>query len=269
MSFSDGDGPVTSDSLVEPVPGSPAAVARLDSETALVVADYHAGIEIGLRYERGVELDSNAAVRRTRLQGLLDRVGPDRLVVLGDLIHRIGEPDGAEAEELDDLLASLPRVPITLVAGNHDGGLAARFEDDERVTVEPTDGVRLGRVGFVHGHTWPSRAVVESDVICVGHEHPAVRLADSVGGGRKERAWLRGPLQPAPFAAHLGVDVADLDWRKPEIVVFPAFNGRSGGTWVNVDGQGFLSPFLPDALVEAETEAYLLDGTRLGPFRSV
>jgi hypothetical protein len=38
---------------------------------------------------------------------------------------------------------------------------------------------------------------------------------------------------------------------------------------VNVDGQGFLSPFLPDALVEAETEAYLLDGTRLGPFRSV
>jgi hypothetical protein len=38
---------------------------------------------------------------------------------------------------------------------------------------------------------------------------------------------------------------------------------------VNVEGQGFLAPFLPDALVEEATEAYLLDGTRLGPYRSV
>jgi len=52
-------------------------------------------------------------------------------------------------------------------------------------------------------------------------------------------------------------------------VVFPAFNGRSGGTWVNVEGQGFLAPFLPAALVGDRTDAYLLDGTRLGPYRSV
>ncbi len=49
----------------------------------------------------------------------------------------------------------------------------------------------------------------------------------------------------------------------PDIVVFPAFNDTSGGTWVNVPGQGFLSPFLPGGL--ADGEAYLLDGTRLGP----
>ncbi|WP_049985432.1 metallophosphoesterase [Halobellus rufus] len=261
-----------SGSLVEPVPGEPAAVARLDGERALVVADYHAGIERGLRYERGVELESNAAVRRVRLLGLLDRVAPDRLVVLGDLGHRIGGTDGPEGDELDELLeAVLERVPVTLVAGNHDGGIAERFEPEypDRFVVTERDGVRLGRVGFVHGHTWPAREVIESDVICVGHEHPAVRLEDSVGGGRKERAWLRGPLRPEPFAEHLGVDVADLDWRDPELVVVPAFNDRSGGTWINVEGQGFLAPFLPAALVEEEAEAYLLDGTRLGPYRSV
>ena len=258
--------------LVEPIPGEPAAVARLGGERALVVADYHAGIEAGLRYERGVELESNAAVRRVRLLGLLDRVAPDRLVVLGDLGHRIGGSNDAEAEELDELLeALLDRAPVTLVRGNHDTGVPARFEsiDGDRLRITDSGGSRLGRVGFAHGHTWPAREVVESDVVCVGHEHPAVRLEDSVGGGRKERAWLRGPLRPEPFAEHLGVDVADLDWRDPEIVVFPAFNDRSGGTWVNVDGQGFLSPFLPDALVEEETEAFLLDGTRLGPYRSV
>ncbi|WP_336022372.1 metallophosphoesterase [Halobellus sp. LT62] len=259
-------------SLVEPVPGEPAAVARVGGERALVVADYHAGIERGLRYERGVELESNAAVRRVRLLGLLDRVDPDRLVALGDLGHRIGGADGAEGDELDELLeAVLERVPVTLVAGNHDGGIAERFEPEypDRFVVTGRDGVRLGRIGFVHGHTWPAREVVESDVVCVGHEHPAVRLEDSVGGGRKERAWLRGPLRPEPFAEQLGVDVADLDWRDPEVVVFPAFNDRSGGTWVNVEGQGFLAPFLPQALVEERADAYLLDGTRLGPYRSV
>ena len=261
-----------SEPLVEPVPGEPAAIARLDGERALVVADYHAGIERGLRYERGVELDSNAAVRRVRLLGLLDRVDPDRLVVLGDLGHRIGGADGAEGDELDDVLeAVLERVPVTLVAGNHDGGIAERFDPEypDRFVVTDPAGVRLGRVGFVHGHTWPAREVVESDVVCVGHEHPAVRLEDSVGGGRKERAWLRGPLRPEPFAEHFETDVADLDWREPEIVIFPAFNDRSGGTWVNIEGQGFLAPFLPQALVDERADAYLLDGTRLGPYRSV
>ncbi|RLM59386.1 phosphoesterase [Halobellus sp. Atlit-31R] len=264
--------------LVEPVPGAPAAVARVAGDRALVVADYHAGIEAGLRYERGVELDSNAAVRRVRLLGLLDRVDPDRLVVLGDLGHRIGNPDGEEADELDELLtAVLDRVPVTLVRGNHDGGIAERFTsgdapegvDGVRLDVTDSGGVRLGRVGFVHGHTWPAEEVLGSDVVCMGHEHPAVRLEDSVGGGRKERAWLRGPLRPEPFAEQLDVDVAALDWRDPELVVVPAFNDRSGGTWMNVAGQGFLAPFLPDALVDADADAYLLDGTRLGPYRSV
>ncbi len=261
------------DSLVEPLPGDPAAVARIggdSGETALVVADYHAGIEAGLRYERGVELDSNADLRRIRLLGLLDRTDADRVVVLGDLGHRVGGADGAEAEELADLLGSLlDRVPVTLVPGNHDAGVGDRFGDDDRFTVAEGTGTRLGRVGFVHGHTWPSREALAGDVVCIGHEHPAVRLADDVGGGRKERAWLRGPLRPEPFADHLEVDAAELEWHDPDLVVVPAFNDRSGGTRVNVEGQGFLAPFLPAALVGDRTEAYLLDGTRLGPYRSV
>jgi hypothetical protein len=256
--------------IVEPVPGDPAAVARLGpeaaDETALVVADYHAGIEAGLRYERGVELDSDADVRLARLTRLLDETAPDRLVVLGDLGHRIGNPRGDETDELETFVERVTaRVPVTLVRGNHDGGIAEAFGD--RIEVTDAPGVRLGRVGFVHGHTWPSREVVESDVVCAAHEHPAVRLEDSVGGGRKERAWLRGPMNPDPFAEQLGLDATDLDWKAPELVVFPAFNDRSGGTWVNVEGQGFLSPFLPAGVFDAD--AYLLDGTRLGPYRSV
>jgi hypothetical protein len=251
---------------VEPVPNAPAATVDLGGESALAIADFHAGIEAALRWERGVELASSADERRERLLALLDRTDPDRLVVLGDLAHRIGEPGSAEATELDGLLEAVTeRVPMTLVAGNHDGGLA--LDDRQRVDVTSTDGVRLGDVGFVHGHTWPSRDVLGAETICMGHEHPTVRLTDVVGGSRVERAWLRGRLEPAPFAEHFDVAPTDLDWRTPELVVFPAFNDVSGGTWVNVDGQEFLSPFLPDALVDGQ--AYLLDGARLGDYRRI
>jgi putative SbcD/Mre11-related phosphoesterase len=251
--------------LIDPVPDEPAATAELDGERALVVADVHAGIEVGLRYERGVELDSAADARRDRLCGLLDRTGADRLVVVGDLAHRIGGPSGVEAEELRALAdAVLDRAAMTLVPGNHDAGVAEALSD-RAVDVHDPTGWRAGPVGFVHGHTWPAPDVLAAESVVVGHEHPRVRLADAVGGARTERAWLRGRLRREPFAAHHDA----LGWpdRDPSLVVVPAFNSRSGGTWVNVDGEAFLAPFLPDAL--ADGEVYLLDGTRLGDYRRV
>jgi hypothetical protein len=250
--------------LVEPVPGEPAAVADCGAERALVVADYHAGIEAGLRYERGVELRSDADGRRERLLALRDRVSPDRVVVLGDLVHRIGGPGEGERDEVERLLDAVD-VPLTLVPGNHDGGVADAYD---RIEVVDAGGLRLGDVGFVHGHTWPDRSVLGAETVCMGHEHPQVRLEDAVGGGRTEKAWLRGRLRLDPFADHFGVAPESLGWGHSELVVFPAFNDRSGGTWINVEGQTFLSPFLPDGLAD-DAEAYLLDGTRLGAYRRV
>ncbi|MEF8812782.1 MAG: metallophosphoesterase [Halovenus sp.] len=245
---------------VEPVPGAPAAVANTGEERLLVVADYHAGIEAVLRHE-GVELDDGAAGRRRQVQGLLAETSPDRLVVLGDLVHAVGDPWDAEREEVTALFEGI-EVPVTLVKGNHDGEIEAVLADvDHDTTVTPAEGVRLGDVGFTHGHTWPGQDVLAAKVICVGHEHPVVRLADDVGGYRAERAWLRGRLAPEPFETHTGV-APDGD-----LVVFPAFNDRSGGTWVNVDDRDFLSPFLPTGL--ADGRAYLLDGTRLGHYRNL
>ncbi|MUW14687.1 phosphoesterase [Halorubrum sp. CBA1125] len=270
---------------VEPVVGEPAAVADLGRQRALLVADVHAGIEVGLRYERGVELDSRADDRRERLCDLIAETDADRLVVLGDLAHRIAAPEGEERAELETLIAAVTdRVPTTLVEGNHDAGVAEAFAADVDVIGAGggvigdagRDGVDGrsggGRVGVLHGHTWPDPELLDADVVCMGHEHPQVRLEDAVGGSRVERAWLRGALAPDAFVAGAGDDrdgrVDSIDAvDSPELVVFPAFNERSGGTWVNVDGQSFLAPFLPDALPSGD--AYLLDGTRLGAFRRV
>lgn len=246
---------------VEPFPDRPAGVVETDDGRLLVVADYHAGIETVLRAD-GVEIDSRADERRDRLVGLIEETAPDRVVVLGDLVHAIGNPWEAERQELDALFSALT-VPVTVVKGNHDGAVEEFLErTDHDVTVTSTGGVRLGPVGFAHGHTWPARSVVESELVCIGHEHPVVRLEDAVGGSRIERVWLRGDLHPPAFERRY--DDVDIEG---ELVVFPAFNDLSSGTWVNVDGQEFLSPFLPDGL--ADGQAYLLDGTRLGNYRTV
>jgi putative SbcD/Mre11-related phosphoesterase len=250
---------------VEPVPGAPAATADLPEGTALVVADYHAGIEVGLRRE-GVELRSNAASRRESVLSLVDRTAPARLVVLGDLADDIGAPTGEERAELLDLFEVVAdRVPVTVVKGNHDGEVAGVLDEaaagaEYPIDLTPGHGVRLGDVGFAHGHTWPSPDVLSAETVCTAHEHPVVRLEDDVGGHRVERVWLRGRLHPAPFSDHFDQAVN----ASGDLVVFPAFNDLSGGTWVNVDEQSFLSPFLPAGL--ADGEAYLLDGTRLGRY---
>ncbi|WP_265107933.1 metallophosphoesterase [Halosolutus halophilus] len=254
---------------VEPVPGEPAATATIEGERTLLVADYHAGYEAGLRYERGVDVPSHAPDRRERLLGLIERIVPSRLVVLGDLMHSIGDPGGAERGELEVLFDHVSTgIDVTVVKGNHDGGIEDWLAD---ATVVPGEGVALGDVGVCHGHTWPAPSVLECEVVCLGHEHPCVRLEDEVGGSHVERAWLRGRIEPTVFRDRSAYD--GLSWlgddgpEPPRLVVVPAFNDLVGGTWINVAGQSFLAPFLPDGL--ADGEAYLLDGTRLGPYRSV
>ncbi|WP_128475955.1 metallophosphoesterase [Halorussus pelagicus] len=246
-------------SLVEPVPGEPAALADLAGERALVIADFHAGVEQALRAE-GVSLDSHASERRERLLALVARTDAERVVFLGDLMHAIGDPGGAERGEIEVLLERLDErgVAAALVKGNHDGAIESWAD----LNVTDGAGVRLGDVGFVHGHTWPAPEVLDSEVVCVGHEHPAVRLEDEVGGSRAERVWLRGSLAADAFA-----DRGTEPRPGAEIVVFPAFNDLVGKTWVNVAGQEFLAPFLPAGL--ADGQAYLLDGTRLGAYEDV
>lgn len=242
---------------VDPVQGAAAATADLGDELALVIADYHAGIESELRSD-GVEVASQRDARLDRLRSLVDLTGADRVVFLGDLGNHIGEPSGAELEELTALETSLQDVAVTLVPGNHDGRLGEVLDID----ITPGSGTVMADVGFVHGHSWPSEGVLTADVVVVGHEHPTVRLTDEVGGSRIERVWLRGALAPAAFKARVSDETYDaIDG---DLVVAPAFNELVGGTWINVPEQAFLSPFLPDAAPDAA--AYLLDGTRLGPY---
>ena len=245
--------------ILEPIPNQPAAVGQIAGAETLVIADYHAGVERALRADVGVEVPSAAPARRDRLLSLLEQTGATRIVILGDLMHSIGTPGTAERGEIEVLVESIPQsVEIILIKGNHDGDIATWVP---RVEVVEGGGRRIGSVGFIHGHTWPSAAVLDAEVVCMGHEHPRVQLADPVGATESRRCWLRGPLEAAPF------DVPAADWQYPELIVVPAYNDRVGGAWVNSPEPEFLAPFLPAALPAGEV--YLLDGTQLGDYRHI
>lgn len=245
-------------SIVDPVLGEPAAVVKLEPDPVLVVADYHAGLESELRAE-GVELPSHAEERRERLLDLIAETGVKEVIVLGDLAHWISEPAGAELHELTVLLESLPDdVELRLAKGNHDGMIESQLP----IEVSESTGMLRDNVAFIHGNTWPDPAIADTDIICMGHEHPVVRLEDEVGGRQIKQVWLRGEVNAEPFVEQL-----DCDWFEAELIVFPAFNQLASGTWVNIPEQQFLSPFLPEAFRTADT--FLLDGIRLGPYNKV
>lgn len=250
---------------VEPIPGQAAAIVE-DSDRSLLIADYHAGFEAALRYDEGIEIQSRAPNRKRILIELLQEYTPDRLIVLGDLTHSIGEPGGAERAELEVLFADI-EIPVVVAKGNHDGALEPFLENDTdlfgQTTLTASGGSRVGNLGIAHGHTWPTLDVLRADVLCIGHEHPCVRLVDDVGGSRIERVWIRGGLNADVFEFHFDRSLQSI----PDLVIVPAFNELCGGTWVNESDQAYLSPILPAGLNDGSV--HLLDGTRLGSLTSL
>lgn len=247
---------------VEPIIGAPAATVTLGDRRLLLIADYHAGIELGFRYRDGLHVASRADDRLSTLLDLVDEDDIDEVVIIGDLMHSIGSPAHDERAEIERLVEALPdAVTLTVVKGNHDGELEQWLEC---ATVLDAPGTCRAGLALSHGHTWPPADALDAEVLVIGHEHPQVRLEDDVGGAVIHRIWLRGRLRPEPIANHFGIEVPPVG---PELIVMPAFNELSGGTFVNLQDEDFLVPYLPEGL--AEERVYLLDGTLLGPLASV
>ncbi|MEP6686292.1 MAG: metallophosphoesterase [Verrucomicrobiota bacterium] len=137
-----------------------------EEERWLVVSDIHFGYELSQRAAgRLVPLWGMSSITNT-LQQLLYDYGPDRLIILGDLVH-----DRA-AEKATQRLLEILSTPCELIviAGNHD-----RHLTDTIVFLESW---RSEHFHFHHGHC----ATETSDRIqIIGHHHPAGTVRDGAG----------------------------------------------------------------------------------------
>ena len=241
---------------IQPIPDIPA----LQVENCLVIGDLHIGVESHLR-AKGFHLVSRTSDMSNVLLNIDDDVS--RLIVIGDVKDSVPGSTKQEYREIPDFFENLfERYDmIDLVRGNHDTQIKEFLPS--RVKIRPASGLKLGDVGFVHGHTWPSQDVMDCRTLIMAHNHPTVMFRDGVGKQSTEPCWFRGKfLEDAS------------DERYPALpesfVVIPAFNRMLGGSPVNVIGEDLLGPILNSGLLNLDdARIYLLDGLDLGRRRDL
>ncbi|MDD3247918.1 MAG: metallophosphoesterase [Methanosarcina sp.] len=257
---------------ITPILEEPALTVR-NTETALVIADIHLGIEWDL-YRSGINLPSRMKDRLDRVLGYIQTCSPDRIVLLGDVKHNVPQISWQEKDEIPHFLETLAEyVHVDIFPGNHDGGIEFLFSGQKDIKVHSVRGEVIDGTGYFHGHTWPAPELLAASHVITAHNHPTVRFTDTFGYSIVEPAWIRTRFNVETLKARFGnLDFENgKDWANPEIFIMPAFNELCGGVPFNESTQeDLLGPVFSSGGIELENaEVYLLDGTRLGLLRNI
>ena len=252
---------------VQPIAGERALEISGAGRRHIVAGDLHVGIEQELE-RRGIRIPDQTDRTLERLSKLIEERRPDGLILLGDIKHQVPFTDKWEAQHVFRLLDALSdMVPVTLVAGNHDGGIARMAPERIRrvasLILPDSRTTRSGRVGLVHGHAWPPARSMECDILVTAHTHPSVLLRDECGRPLTEACWLRADFRRKETKEHY-------DPPYPELIVMPAFGDLRSGYPVNEVPGRLLGPLFRNGLVDLPgARVYLPDGTFLGTVRDL
>ncbi len=235
---------------IQPVIGVPA----LRYDRKFVIGDLHIGLESHLG-SKGFHLVSKTWEMFDTI--IRESEECDRLIILGDVKDSVPGTSKQEYREIPEFFDRLLEHfdDIDIVRGNHDT-LIEEFLPGA-VRIRPATGLKIGRAGFIHGHTWPSEDVMDCDMLIMAHNHPAVMFRDGIGKVTTEPCWMRGDFIPGPSERY--------EKHPDKFVVVPAFNRMLGGSPVNVIGEDLLGPLLNSKLMDLDnSKIYLLDGVNLG-----
>jgi putative SbcD/Mre11-related phosphoesterase len=191
------------DADIELLPGGAVVLRKTN---AVVVADLHLGSEAALEHE-GLSLPRVQARKiGAYLRSVVEAIGPDQLIIAGDLKHNFSRNLSQEWTEVSDFVNAISEiVDIVVVRGNHDNFLSTILGE---MNIPLRSKYCMGGYTIVHGHAESS---VEGPVI-MGHIHPSIALRDDVGAGLKSPCFLhdesRGMLVlPALSIVSPGVDI--------------------------------------------------------------
>ncbi len=205
----------------------------------LVIADLHLGITRDI-WEKGIRMPSQVSPLAARLNALKKTTKTTKLVILGDVKHRIPVASWQEKKELPEFFSLLKFRKTIITKGNHDGKIEGLVPGNVSVRKSYV----YGDYVFTHGHR---KIKTAKKVIVMGHNQPHVKFRDKFGATYIEPVWVRGPLRGF--------------YRNKRAIMVPAFNRLAGATVVNRDK--LLGP-IASCLDMRKTHCYLLDGTDLG-----
>jgi putative SbcD/Mre11-related phosphoesterase len=236
------------------------------ADRTLVIGDLHIGIEYDFR-KSGIYIPSQTGVMASRISRLLKETKARKLVILGDIKHKVPGISWQELREVPEFLSMLgKKVPVEIVPGNHDDGLADIVPN---LKIHPSSGFLLGRVYLCHGHSWPSAEFLNADYVVTAHRHPLVEIRDRLGCSWRYPVWVRAGLNKSGIAEKF----PEAKGRLPGLVVMPAFNTFAGGLPVNLQKhmrqeKEYVGPLIRSAEMK-KAKLYLLDGTYLGSAGSI
>lgn len=195
--------------------------ALLTDESVLVVADLHLGCEAALEYE-GLSIPRVQTRKIEKyLHGIIDGIGPDRLVFAGDLKHNFSRNLTQEWQDVSRFIREVQRkVSIEVVKGNHDNYLGAILAEYGVPLRKETCacGYRI-----LHGHS----GMQKGGPLIFGHIHPSIRITDSVGVSVKDHCFLCSKemqvlILPALSVVSPGMDVVGNEYSDRSSPLLPS-----------------------------------------------
>jgi putative SbcD/Mre11-related phosphoesterase len=245
------------------ITGKPAMLVGKD----LVIADLHLGIEREF-YKSGIKFPSQTGKVRGLLDGIIEETKPARLIILGDVKHKVPGISLQEMREIPEFLRYFSRkLDVGIVPGNHDAGIE-KFAP-HGVRIHPATGLRLAGIFLNHGHTWPDPEFMQCGTIVLGHQHPLIEFKDKLMYRFMEPVWVKGGLDRSKIVARYKNVPSSL----PSVVIMPAFNGMAGGIAINSSSESksvedFIGPVLR-SMDKKTVSVHLLDGTYLGRLKDL
>lgn len=233
-------------------------VAFIPEEKALVIAELHLGLENEL-FKKGIVIPPQRENFQKKLERLLKLVKAETLIIIGDIKHKVPGMSLREEKELPKFLQYLKeRVELILVKGNHDGKIEEIVP--KNVKVYGSEGFKLKKYGFFHGHAWPKKELMKCEYLFSAHLHPAFEFKDKLGLKRVEQVWVKGKVDEEKVKEKYKIRKIG----KGNLIIIPAFNKLLGSVKINKliekEEQGILTK-----IMEIENaRIYLLDGTFLG-----
>jgi putative SbcD/Mre11-related phosphoesterase len=227
--------------------GEPAALIGKN----LIIADVHFGIE-------ALSLSYSVAIKRIRkniekIRRLVEKFDAKRLIVTGDFKHKI--PKEEKDEEVNriesrisirEIIKEIENfVDLTIVGGNHDGGIR------EKVNELVVDGI-----GIIHGHRWPSEKILKCRKIICSHIHPFYTI-ESKFGKKRERVFLIGQFTEKFYEDYERKFRKKINQRS-KVIVIPPFNDLATGRDVRDIDRGLFSKKRFKIV-----SIYLLDGIKI------
>jgi len=232
----------------------------------LVVADLHVGIEYEF-YKSGIRIPSQLTEMKENIFGLIKKTKASHLIILGDVKHDVPGVSYQEMKEIPVLMKELSqKIKIDICLGNHDTYI--KELSPEEVKIHGSDGFKIEKFGFIHGHAWPAKELLSCDCLIFGHAHPVIQFADKFGYRIIEPVWIKNRINKEKVKQRYKVE----NTGKLEVIIMPAFNRLLGGMPVNVkrNNDELLGPLLKNNFVDMnESEIYLLDGTYLGKLKNL